>query len=81
VDLNRLAETFDQTPRAFSRVTPFRPFTVELMSGARFQVDHPEPLVFRKGVAVCIDSDGTPPIFDHHGVTLLSGQKDEATRS
>ena len=49
-----IAENFDRTLRAFQRRTPFQPFTVELVSGTRIQVDHPEALVFRDGVAVFV---------------------------
>ena len=69
------SQAFDRTLRAFQRRTPFQPFTVELVSGHRFQVDHPEALVFRGGVAVFIASDGTPTIFDHEGVCELVGEE------
>ena len=46
--------TFDSTIRAFKNRTPFRPFTVELIGGHRFEVDHPGALVVRDGVAVFI---------------------------
>jgi hypothetical protein len=41
------AQAFDRTLRGLSRRVPFRRFTVELVSGTRFTVDHPEALVFR----------------------------------
>ena len=66
-------ENFDRTLRAFQRRTPFRPFTVELVSGFRLQVDHPEALVFRSGTAVFVAPDGTPTLFDHEGVSRLVG--------
>jgi hypothetical protein len=67
------ADNLDRTLRAFRRRTPFQPFTVELVSGYQFQVDHPEALVFRSGVAVYVATDGTPTIFDHEGVSEVSG--------
>lgn len=72
------AENFDRTLRALSRKVPFRPFTVELTSGGRFEVDHPEALVFRGGLAVYIDAVGVPSLFDHEGVSRLIGATDEA---
>jgi hypothetical protein len=66
--------TFDRTLRAFQRRTPFQPFTVELVSGFRFQVDHPEALVYRGGTGVYIATDGTPTLFDHEGVNRLVGE-------
>ena len=68
------AHNFEQTLRAFQRRAPFRPFTVELVSGDRIQVDHPEALVIRKGLAVFIDSAGIPSLFDHEGVSQVSGE-------
>ena len=67
-------ETFDRTLRAFQRRTPFQPFTVELVSGYRFQVDHPEALVYRSGTGIFVASDGTPTLFDHEGVSRLVGE-------
>jgi len=46
---------------------------VELVSGDRFQVDHPEALVLRAGVAVFISAAGAPIIFDHEGVSQVIG--------
>jgi hypothetical protein len=73
-----LAEAFDRTLRAFARRTPFRPFTVEFVSGTRITVDHPEALVFRGGVAVFFSPDGTPSLFDHESVSQVTGETDQA---
>jgi hypothetical protein len=62
---------FEQSMRAFTRRTPFEPFVVELMSGSRMQVNHPEAVAFNRGVAVYIAPDGTPSLFDHDSVTRL----------
>jgi len=67
-------EHFDRTLRAFQRRKPFRPFTVELVSDDEFQVDHPEALVVRGGVAVYIDAGGTPTLFDHESVSQMIGE-------
>ena len=64
---------FDRTLRALQRRKPFRPFTVELVSGDQFQVDHPEALVLRDGVAVFIAAGGTPVLFDHESVSQMIG--------
>jgi hypothetical protein len=50
----------------------FRRFTVELVSGTRFTVDHPEALVFLGGGTVYIAPDGNLTVFDHEGVSRLS---------
>ena len=57
-------DAFERSLRAFVRRTPFVPFTVELTSGTRFQVLHPEALAFNGGLAVYIGTDGTPSLFD-----------------
>jgi hypothetical protein len=67
-------EHFERTLRSFQRRTPFRPFTVEIVSGHRIEVDHPEALVLRGGVAVFIASDGTPTPFDHESVSQMIGE-------
>jgi hypothetical protein len=70
-----LPANFERTLRALVRRAPFRPFTVELVSGDRIVVDHPEALVYRAGVAVYISPEGYPAVFDHEGVSQIIGQK------
>jgi hypothetical protein len=67
------AANFDQTLTAFMQRTPFRPFTVALVNGDRFEVDHPRALVVRDGVAIYIAPGGVPVIFDHEGVSQFIG--------
>jgi hypothetical protein len=64
-------EHFEKALRALQKRAPFIPFTVELVSGFRFQVDHPEALVLRAGVAVFVAADGTPTLFDHESVAQV----------
>jgi hypothetical protein len=65
---------FERSLRAFQRRTPFRAFTVALVNGDRFQVDHPEALILRDGVAVFIAAGGVPMLFDHSSVSQLVGE-------
>jgi hypothetical protein len=67
-------DNFDRTLRAFQRRKPFRSFTVALVNGDRFEVDHPEALVLRGGVAVFVAANGTPTLFDHEGVSEFVGE-------
>lgn len=60
---------FDSTLRSFQKRTPFKPFVVALVDGDRVEVDHPEALVVRGGLAVFVARNGTPTIFDHEGVS------------
>lgn len=67
------SENFDSTLTAFRRRVPFRPFTVSLVNGERFEVDHAEALVVRDGVAIYIGPGGIPVVFDHEGVSNIIG--------
>ncbi len=64
---------FERSLRTFQRQKPFRSFTVALVNGDRVQVDHPEAMVLRAGMAVFIAADGTPTLFDHESVSQLIG--------
>jgi hypothetical protein len=70
------SEIFERGLHAFSRRNPFQSFNVELSSGERITVDHPEALVYRGGLAVYVALDGTPTLFDHAGVTRMIGSPD-----
>ena len=52
---------------------PYRPFTVVLVNGDRFEVDHHDALVVRDGVAVFVGPGGVPVLFDHEGVAQVVG--------
>jgi len=64
---------FDRSLRASRQRIPFRPFTVALVNGDRFQVDHPEAQILRDGVAVFIAAGGVPTLFDHTSVSQVVG--------
>lgn len=66
-------DTFDQTIRVFKHRTPFRPFTVAMQNGDRLEVDHPDALAIRDGVALFAGPGGVPSIFDHEGVSRIIG--------
>jgi hypothetical protein len=68
------ADNFERSLRAFQRRSPFRPFTVALVNGGRFQVDHPEALIVRDGVAVFVAAGGVPVLFDHDSVSQFRGE-------
>ena len=76
-------ETFTETIRAFRNRTPFRPFTVALVNGDRYEVDRPETLALGEGMAVLVAPGNVPVFFDHEGVSQvigdLSGRGAEAT--
>ena len=66
-------ETFAGAIRAFKQRTPFRPFTVVTVSGGRYEIDHPEAILERDGVALFAGPGGIPVIFDHEGVSKVVG--------
>ena len=68
-------ETFERVLNAFNRRQPFKPFVVELVSGAELTIDHPEALVYRAGAAMHIDSQGNFTLFDNEGVSRLKDVK------
>lgn len=68
-------EHFERVVQAFQKTAPFRPFAVELKSGTRIEVDHPEALIFRGGVAVYLSANGTPAMFDYDGVAQVTAQE------
>lgn len=65
--------TFNATLRAFRDRTPFRPFTVVTVSGQRHEVDHPEALALRGGIALFAGPGDIPVIFDHESVDEVVG--------
>jgi hypothetical protein len=73
------ADNFQQLLEALARRNPFAPFTVELVGGRRFEVDHPRALVARDGVAVFLAPGGIPIWFDHESVTAIIGDTAEAS--
>ena len=72
------AEHFQTTIRAFQRRAPFKPYIVELVSGDRVRVDHPEALVIRGGVGVFVTAAGAPIIFGHEGVSQIFADSAES---
>ena len=65
------AENFDKTFEELRTRKPFQLFTVELHGGRRFEVDHPEAMIVRYGVAVFLAPGGIPIIFDHDSVNQI----------
>jgi hypothetical protein len=75
------AENFDRVLNTFASQTPFHPFTVELLNGHRFEVDHPRAFVNRDGVAIFVAPGGIPVLFDHESVLRFIGDTAEASAS
>ena len=71
-------ENFENALKALRERKPFHPFTVELVSGDRFEVDFANALVIRDGVAVFIRPGGVPVLFDHESVSQLIAERNTA---
>jgi hypothetical protein len=65
---------FERALRNFCRRKRFVPFHVQLTSGDRFLIPHPEALVIRDRLAVLIRPDGGYHAFDSDGVCPLHDQ-------
>ena len=72
-------ENFENTLTTFHERRPFKPFTVVLISGRQFEVDHPGAMVHREGVAIYVAPGGVPTIFDHEGVEHFIGDLADRT--
>jgi hypothetical protein len=59
---------------AFCNRRPFRPFVVELVSGDRFRVRHPEALVLRGTLAVYNAPNQAIRLFDSESVCQLGDE-------
>jgi hypothetical protein len=66
-------EHFDETLNAFKNRKPFQPFTVVMVDGDRLEVDFPNALVVRDGMAVYLSAGGAPILFDYEGVSQIIG--------
>jgi hypothetical protein len=64
-------QNFQIALRAFTRRSPFRPFVVELVSGDRFRVGHPEDLTLRGRVAMYVAPNKAGKLFDSESVCQL----------
>ena len=64
-------ENFQALVEKLSERRPFRPFTIELSSGERLEVDHSHALAYRDGIATFIGPGAVPFWFDHEGVVTI----------
>ena len=56
-------DDFEQQVRTSLRRRPFRPFSIVLTTGTRFEVDAPEALAFDGGAAGYLNPNGEPFLF------------------
>ncbi len=65
------AEHFDETLGVLMSRQPFKPFTIELITGHRYEVDGPHSTAFKEGAAVLLAPGGVPVFFDHESVSQI----------
>jgi hypothetical protein len=66
-------EHFNNLLRGLRQLRPFQVFTVELVGGSRFEVDHADAIIVRDGAAVFMAPGGVPHWFDHESVNQIIG--------
>jgi hypothetical protein len=64
--------TLDGALRTLKHRKPFRRFVVAMVNGDRLEVDYPDALAYRDGVALYA-AGGVPVLFDHEGVSEVIG--------
>ena len=57
-------ETFDRALPSFARRSPFRPYVIELVSGERIVVRHPEAVAMHDEIAMFRNPRGEFHLFD-----------------
>lgn len=62
---------FDDTLEAFLSRQPFTAFTIELITGQRYEVDHPRTIAYHEGAAVFLAPGSIPVFFDHESVNQI----------
>jgi hypothetical protein len=65
------AEHFETTLDALTALRPFKPFTIELNTGQRIEIDHQGALLWKDASAVFRSPGGVLIFFDHDGVNQI----------
>ena len=66
-------DLFTDTILAYKRRRPFHPFTVAMVDGDKLEVDFPDALAVRDGLAIYAGPGRIPHIFDNEGVSRIIG--------
>ncbi len=72
------AEHFDETLGVLMSRQPFQAFTIELVTGQRYEVDGPHSTAFKEGAAVLLAPGGAPVFFDHESVSQIINSPDHS---
>ncbi len=66
------AEHFETAIEALMDLRPFKPFTIELNTGQRFEVDQPGTLLWKGTPAIFKIPGGPLAFFDHDSVNQIN---------
>jgi hypothetical protein len=61
-------DNFARAYRTFHRRVPFQPYTIELISGARLEVSHPEAVTLYEEMVIVQSSRGPRSVFEYESV-------------
>jgi hypothetical protein len=64
-------EYFEENLDVLMSLKPFKPFTVELNTGQRIEIDHPRAVSSRGGHAIFTSPGGVLIMFDHESVNQI----------
>ena len=73
--------SFQKSLHAFVSRRPFKPFIVELVSGDRIVVEHPEAFLMRGSAAVYLNPVGEYALFDSSTVSQLTDIRSNGNKS
>ena len=62
---------FEESLDVLISIRPFKPFTVELNTGQRIEIDHPRAISSRGGHAIFTSPGGVLIMFDHESVNQI----------
>ncbi|MFM9960289.1 MAG: hypothetical protein ACKV2Q_03590 [Planctomycetaceae bacterium] len=74
-------DAFQKSLRAFVRRRPFKPFVVELVSGDRIVIQHPEALAMNGTAAFYLNPDSEYAFFDSSTVSQLADISENGSKS
>jgi hypothetical protein len=65
-------ENFERVFQQLQALKPYQPLTLELVSGGRIEVNHPEALkIYPNGLLSCLSSTNTRSIFEVGSVVRI----------
>ena len=68
-----VSDKFDNAFHAYKHRRPYHPFTITMVDGTQYEIDHEEAISIREGAAVFLAPGSVPVFFDHEGVSHIFG--------